>query len=107
MFPPKLSFLINVCTIFCFSKSKLPENSVTLLYQIMDGSGHLDLGEIEAAVSDCIHDKDTRCAMIEAIKEFKESNLNLAVAKRYPVLLILDEVSKENSLFLLKSFLFL
>lgn len=71
----------------------------------MDGSGHLDLGEIEAAVSDCIHDKDTRCAMIEAIKEFKESNLNLAVAKRYPVLLILDEVSKENSLFLLKSFL--
>ncbi|CAH0390931.1 unnamed protein product [Bemisia tabaci] len=74
------------------SKSKLPENSVTLLYQIMDGSGHLDLGEIEAAVSDCIHDEDTRCAMIEAIKEFKESNLNLAVAKRYPVLLILDEI---------------
>lgn len=70
-----------------------------LLYCVASGAAYLSSAEIKSAVSCLVTSQNLYSDLVKAIELFKENSNILIVARRYPVILIVDEVCKQVNMF--------
>lgn len=87
---PKLC-MIDISVRVC-SSSEVRIHDKALLYQIAGGSAHLSEAEIESAVSQVVKKTSLQKDLCQEIESIRNKYSNLIVAKRHPVILLLDEV---------------
>lgn len=66
--------------------------------QVANGCAHLNDAEIESAVSYVIKDSALLTQLTERIMQIRNDNCNMIITKRYPVILLLDEVRRKLQL---------
>uniref|UniRef100_A0A1B6GBW6 separase n=1 Tax=Cuerna arida TaxID=1464854 RepID=A0A1B6GBW6_9HEMI len=79
----------NVCT--KHKSYKLDSRSRQLLYRVTDGAVYLTSAEIQSAVACLVTDSNLAADLTNAIVKFQQDNSIFLVARRQPVILIIDE----------------
>ncbi|XP_054278571.1 uncharacterized protein LOC128997018 [Macrosteles quadrilineatus] len=74
-----------------FKTYKMDGKDRQLLYQVVDGCVYLNKAEIHSAVCCLVDSKELGIDLIKAINAFKEDMAMLLAARRYPVILIVDD----------------
>lgn len=91
-----LQFLVLViCVILHYYMFlfRIASRDLQLLYCLADGCAHLEESDIGNGVKSIISDSSIAQNIIEVIMKIRAKISQLVVAKRHPVILILDDVS--------------
>lgn len=72
---------------------RISSRDLQLLYCLADGCAHLEESDIRSGVNSIVSDSTVAKNIVQAIMKNRAEILHLVVAKRHPVILILDDVS--------------